>query len=318
MNRNFLLLIVLLLVCCGSVTMNETMPRIKYNLQDPIYHRLKERIFSPTPASFDIAFIGSSHIWNAVDTELINQRRPGRYCYNFGVNWFGNDTKLVIVRDLLEHKPVRCVVLEITNFDDKEQHEYFKFLATLSDLSRTGKHAWSDLTVYDIFTLSTAMKRQTEHFASVALPFMIKGCYFAFREYVWKTPAVPQQEHDGFLPITTVYDFPDKSYTVSESDDSRYDIVLSPPVEEIGRLCRERQVPLYFLFVPARNEAYPGHKFIAELRRWGHPIILDSRQIYPPQFWYNSSHLNTAGAAVFTEMLLESELFKNSSPLVVK
>lgn len=300
-----------LLLCGASVALFELQPQLKYNLRDPIYHRLKARIFDPEPRRFDVAFIGSSHIWNAVDTEAINGLHPGQFTYNFGVNWFGNDTKLVIVRDLLEHKPVGSVVLEITGGDDHEWHEYFKSMGTLADARRIIRTSGAKLTARDFLTLSPQFRTEMEHTGSLLLPFSVKGLYFAFREYWWKIPPVPTPDHAGFLPIKSVFNFPDPSFVVADSDDSRSEVVLSSSLQEIGRLCRKHKVKLYFLFVPQRNEAYPGQKFLGELKKWGQPVVLDSRRIYPPQLWYNSSHLNTAGATIFTDMLLQSAIFQH-------
>lgn len=299
----------LLALSVVSIVWFESDPRLKYNLEDPIYHRLKQRIFSPAPARFDTAFIGSSHIWNAVDTELINQRLPQQYSYNFGVNWFGNDTKLVLVRDLLAHKPVGRIVLEITGGEDREHHQYFMFMATARDWARACRSAAAELRLADYLTLSPRFRTEAEHLAAVSLPFATKGLYFGFREYVWKTPPVPVQDHDGFLPVSSVYTFSDPSVNVSDSDDSRSDVRLTPWLVQIGQLCRKHHVELYFLFTPQRNESYPGPKFLAALREWGHPIVLDAHAYYQPGLWYNPTHLNTSGAKIFTEELLASELF---------
>lgn len=293
-----------------SALLFELQPQVKYNIHDPIYHRLKARIFDKTPARFDIAFFGSSHIWNAVNTELINKRRPQIYTYNFGVNWFGNDAKLILIRDLLEQKPVGKLVLEITNEDDHAKHNYFRFLATMSDLEPALKDAWRNISWRDAVTLSPNFKEEAEHLAGTLVPFTTKGYYFTFREFLWHTPPVDPDDPAGFLSIDRTIEFDDPSIYIGQADDSHKDVRLSRSLRSISKLCQQHGVELYFLFVPSRNEPSPGNKFLALLSEHGRVIQLDAKTYYQPDLWYNRGHLNTKGANIFTELLLKSELFE--------
>lgn len=196
---------------------------------------------------------------------------------------------------------------------DRWHHHYFMFMATGHDWETAGASAIGGFRLSDYLTLSPHFRSEAESLASVTLPFAIKGLYFGFREYAWKTPPVPSQDHDGFLPVPSVYTFRDPAVIVSNSDDSRSDVRLTPWLVQIAQLCREHHAELYFLFTPQRNEAYPGPKFLAALREWGRSIVLDARAYYQPGLWYNPTHLNTAGARVFTEELLASELFSAST-----
>ncbi len=68
----------------------------------------------------DVAFVGSSQLWRAIDAPLIHQAldaaagRPTRVVL-LGSNWRGEDLIYVVLRDLLARRPVRMVVLSMPN-----------------------------------------------------------------------------------------------------------------------------------------------------------------------------------------------------------
>lgn len=301
------------LVLCTAVSISifELMPMIKYNHNDRKYLWIREQIFDDSRPSFDTVFVGTSHTWTAVNTATINARFPGQRSYNFGVNWFGVDTKAVIVQDLLERKRVKNLVFEIASYDDANTHEYFRFMAPLKNAWGHAARQWSGVGREQVLTLDPKFKDAVEQSLSVLAPFVVKGWYFGLREKLAR-PQMPEGEgrNDGWESVDQVWSFEDPAVTITTVHDENRTISLNPNLTAIIELCRRRGVKLFFPFVPVRNEPLPGPRHVAALAPFGEIIVLDPATYYPAPLWFNPQHLNTRGAAVFTEQLLRHvELF---------
>src|SRR5580658_10321976 len=94
-----------------------------------IYNRIFE-----SDSSIDVAFIGSSHMMSAVNDVLIekhyNDSTHRNYKFvNLGYCRFGRDFHYLIARDLLEHKKVKSIVLEINEDESQFGHPDFPHVA---------------------------------------------------------------------------------------------------------------------------------------------------------------------------------------------
>lgn len=82
---------------------------------------IQQQIFD-THTDIDVAFMGSSHIWNAIDTPFMQKyfsERLGRPAdvITLGWPWSGFDATYIIGRDLLEHRRVHTLVIDDEGFD---------------------------------------------------------------------------------------------------------------------------------------------------------------------------------------------------------
>src|SRR3954453_8385081 len=71
---------------------------------------IQQKIFAETRDA-DMVFLGSSHLWNAINTPYVQARlseRLGREAevFSLGWPWAGFDAAYVIARDLLDHRRV--------------------------------------------------------------------------------------------------------------------------------------------------------------------------------------------------------------------
>lgn len=76
---------------------------------------IQQKIFSET-GDVDIAFVGSSHLWDDVDTPYVQKKlsaQLGREAtvFTLGWPWGGFDAVYFIARDLLDHRRVRTLVI---------------------------------------------------------------------------------------------------------------------------------------------------------------------------------------------------------------
>ena len=283
------------------------LPANKYFIRDTRYLWLRDQIFGePAKNPIDIAFFGSSHTWVAVDTPFINRVIPGIRTLNFGVNWHGNDIQLALIRDLLGNRSVKKLVLEITLYGDESRHDYFPFLAELSDVVREAVDL-RPASRPDFPGWAAYPRKQLARVASLSLPFFVKGIYGIVRR-VRSGPPLEETE-SGFLGRDAKYRFKEPTVRLPAADGFYYGSKFSIYFQEIAKLCRQHGVGLYLLYVPDRNGGIPTPGFLKELSSFGTPILLSFTEIYQPENWYNGSHLNRRGARAFTRQLLRSPLF---------
>src|SRR4051812_49048611 len=119
-----------ILLVFGSITglsiwLFERNPELKYQIDQPKYQWIDEQIFHKAYDKDLNVFLGSSHTWYGVDTDLINKTRPDQLSLNFGVNWFGNDTRLILLRDLLAHQKPNRIFIEIGTRDSHGAHQLY-------------------------------------------------------------------------------------------------------------------------------------------------------------------------------------------------
>lgn len=109
-----------------------------------------ERIhFDPTP--IDVAFIGTSHSMNGIDGAAVQREMAaaaaaadasGRACrgrrrlnvVNFAIPSYGRNLHWVIARELLRARPIRTLVVEVTENETRQAHPLFISVADAADV----------------------------------------------------------------------------------------------------------------------------------------------------------------------------------------
>lgn len=99
-----------------------------------IYERA---VFDPTP--IDIAFVGTSHTLNAVDSEIVeNKINLGQtvktHVVNFAIPALGRDMHRTLVKLLLEQRKPKVLFLELRETETRDQHPATHHLANASDM----------------------------------------------------------------------------------------------------------------------------------------------------------------------------------------
>jgi hypothetical protein len=99
-----------------------------------IYERVH---FDETP--IDIAFIGTSHSMNGIDGATVQAALAAagggcRPVVNFGFPSYGRNLHWLIARELLEHREVRTLVVEVFENESRKAHPFFVNVAEVSDI----------------------------------------------------------------------------------------------------------------------------------------------------------------------------------------
>lgn len=99
-----------------------------------IYERVH---FDRTP--IDIAFIGTSHSMNGIDGAAVQAALTAagggcRNVVNFAYPSYGRNLHWLVARELLEHREVRTLVIEVFENESRKAHPFFINVAEVSDV----------------------------------------------------------------------------------------------------------------------------------------------------------------------------------------
>jgi hypothetical protein len=99
-----------------------------------IYERIH---FDETP--IDIVFIGSSHTYGGIDSELLEDslnRIKGRklHVVNFAIPEMGRNMDYLLAREVLNNRRIKLLVLEVTDEEKRKPHDKFYLLADTKDI----------------------------------------------------------------------------------------------------------------------------------------------------------------------------------------
>ena len=105
----------------------------------PNAYWIYQRIHSDqTP--IDVAFVGSSRTGRSVNTARLQNDLAGQgvkaHAVNFHIVKTGRDMQYVIAKELLTHRKVKLLVVEMTELEDRKSHRDFIFLADAMDVIR--------------------------------------------------------------------------------------------------------------------------------------------------------------------------------------
>jgi hypothetical protein len=301
---------------------------------------IQQQIFG-ADGDVDIAFIGSSHIWTAIDTPYVQQKlsdQLGREAtvFTLGWPWPGFDAVYVIARDLLYQRRVRMLVIYDdfhVNVDDgphKFAHQWFRIGETTEVF--TGLPWKSTASLY-----GCAVLRMPRHLLSLLRPNLVQSPAAARDDYwtiQYRAANVAKQLGSLRARLTVNRNPNFSSYrpevaatpadTLTYSGESRnafeFTGPLTPPFQlhfarKLALLCKERATRLVILHVPNLKEL--GRAVVSERECW--PEVLGAPADIvgvPParlfagipdacveKLFYDDDHLNVNGQDVFTPII---------------
>jgi hypothetical protein len=133
------------IICLGVLSIASVLPHAtylryqaltvgSYSKATWIYERAT---YDKTP--IDIAFIGTSHTLNAVDSVTVensinNKNNSFKHVVNFAIPHFGRDMHKLIIKLLIEKKAPEVILIEIRESEERDQHPATHYLADASEL----------------------------------------------------------------------------------------------------------------------------------------------------------------------------------------
>lgn len=102
------------------------------------------QIFEDT-TEIDVAFLGTSHTMNAINDQYIQNTLRDSFnvqhnCRNLSFCGFGRDLDYVFIKDLLQHKQVKTIVLEVRESESPFGHQSFPYVAKAADVFNAPKY----------------------------------------------------------------------------------------------------------------------------------------------------------------------------------
>ncbi len=94
-----------------------------------IYERI---YFDKTP--IDVAFFGTSHTMNAIDSEIVESLLIDKHVVNFAIPHFGRDMHHTLIKLLLDNRTPETIILEVREDEARDLHPGVHYLADIDDL----------------------------------------------------------------------------------------------------------------------------------------------------------------------------------------
>lgn len=251
------------------------------------------RIFI-NPHKIDVAFIGSSHTMGAVQDSLLNemfkQQNQDISVANLGFCRTGRDLHYTFIKDLLDQKKIKLLVLEITEKEDYESHPDFPFLASNKDLFSPA-----------------AYNKEYPSILLTTLAYRIDLQKMALFKSGKPKDTRPQDDysyygHDHFADTGWINYTKREAIKEYEKSGNKVRSHFSGKwVNAIVNLAKSRGVPMVFLYIPAYGTPVKKPAFYNGVTTWSIPdSIMDKTES-----WYDEQHLNKYAAKEYAPVLAE-------------
>jgi len=283
--------------------------------QAPTAYWIYERI-NRDPTPIDVAFIGTSRTAFSIHSGRMQDdlARSGVQAnvVNLHIVKTGRNMQFVIAKELLTHKAVRLLVLEMDDEETRSPHPDFIYLADSSDVVRAplfiNFRYFSDLARLPgrQFGLFVDTQLQSRHWATPAfIPPPYEGANLDHAEFV--------QTLDGIKHYRNEPRTKEQMKSLREHEDSS----LTPPVlpkaldwleyrvpryyiDQILSLAAEKGTRVVFLYLP-RYGAPKDCAVCSQVYGSRAPIINPWEKMQDYRLWDDAIHLNWEGAKLVTD-----------------
>ncbi len=304
----------------ASIVIGEAVPAFQLSSTNDKLRWIQKEIYSDLPRKVDYAFIGSSHSWCAISARQIEAALPGKVVWNLGRNWVGRDLDAVIVRHLLSRHEVGHLIVEFDNPDMVGHHPYFQYFLSWEEMLDEWRYFMVDPGKipfrYNLDPPAT-LSLFTTYVAQMAVRVprgLMQETIVRMRALnpLAQRAAVDDDSTGGFLPRkreeskiapelekAEMPDWSAKSRAVFPEGSLSHLYTL-----RIIRLAGQPRAELSFLFVPVYRGLLPSAEKVRFYRRMGRVLLPDLSGIYEAGGWFDTGHLNTAGAKIYTAALI--------------
>lgn len=246
--------------------------------------------------NIDIAFVGTSHTMGAVNDSaievLIGNALGKQYnCRNISFCGFGRNFDYLIVKDLLEHKKPKVIVLEVRENESQAGHLSFPYIASTVDVMTAPKFMNTsyvpDLYKALLFRLQYIRECVTHEDERRRMEVSDSRYGFSKLDYTVANPI----ELDAQLARAIQKDSGknEKLKQIQEHAPMQY-------VNGIAMLAAEHNVKLVLLYLPAYSRVVSNAYIKDRYEEYGTIVFPDSAILTDKGNWADNEHLN--GTAV--------------------
>jgi hypothetical protein len=278
-----------------------------------IYERT---MFDPSP--IDIAFIGTSHTMNAIDSKLVeqhinNELTSKKHVVNFSIPQLGRDMHQTLVKLLLENRQPELLFIEIRETETRDQHPATHYLANAQDMLESpllvNTRYFGNLARLPLRQSSLFLKSQFPTIFGVATKFDQQAYAGSHQNYALTFPDGRSRHR-----IRTEQVLVEKRRKWAKANahkllrDNELENFINfnanlSILRNIVSMAKDKGVEVYFLYLPDfGSQARPVDEAIYTQMA---PILyVDDVSIFrDTNNWYDLGHLNAIGAEKYTHSI---------------
>lgn len=255
-----------------------------------------DRIFNnSTP--IDIAFFGSSHTINAVNDILIEENKNGLHVVNLGYCRLGMNLNFVLIKNLLEAKRVKQIILEVREDEDRYSHPVFPQLADEEDVFLSCPFYNRNILSDDYTALVFKIQLLQQKLFQQKINSEIRTDTFG---YAGTDIVADEKDLDSAIQKRT------NAIPLSEFERNFFMQFPRAYLKMIHQLCQENQVQLKFLYLPAYGTTPTKPKENNTYSQYGEVLIPPDSIFLNKNNWQDKDHLNEKGANEISEWLSQN------------
>lgn len=254
-----------------------------------------QRIFE-NEKPVDLAFLGSSHTISAIDDQLLEEGLIVKniQVLNLGYCRLGRNLHYTILRELVEEKKPKYLILEVREQEDRYSHPIFPYLANSKDVLLPEPFFNRDI-LDDAYT-------HLSYKVELSQDFLYQNTTAAF---------VPAKGDFGYGTTNDTTDIQlMESAKISRSipKPASSDFHMKYPrayLQKIITLCQKYQIEIHFLYLPSYGTYLAQPTEYETYIKYGKVLIPPQEIFDKTDNWYDTNHLNPAGTLALSNWLLE-------------
>ncbi len=248
------------------------------------------------PKPIDLAFLGSSRSLNGINDQLISSQWGDREAVNLAYCRFGRNLTLVLLKELLSEQPIKTLVVEVRETEDRYSHPVFPFMAATKEVLLPNpifnKQVVSDMWVhlaYKVELLQDQLYRQEP-----AAVLQTEAYGFASPADTADPAVLEEARQRRLQPKAPLSDFENNFHMQFPR---RY-------LKKVADLCRKNNIELVFLYLPAYGDPRKLPNEHATYLQYGKLLLPPAHILSPTTHWCDENHLNQTGAAALSQWLV--------------
>jgi hypothetical protein len=255
---------------------------------------IHDRIYE-NPDPVDIAFLGSSHTINGINDMLLSEKLDGLNAVNFGYCRLGRNLDYVLLKEILQKKEIKKLVVEVRESEDRYSHPVFPSIAAGEDVFLPYPFFDRDILsdMWQHVAYKVELYQDSFYKADSITPFRMDDFGFA---------AHPDTASVAFLDEIKVKRSRPKT-EISVIEKSLTNKYPEGYLKKIGKICNNNSIDLYFLFLPSYGSQVHEPAEMKIYKELG-TVLLPPVQLFEDKDnWFDENHFNMAGAAKLSEWL---------------
>lgn len=243
----------------------------------------------------DIAFIGSSRTMNSLKEDEMKPITHRKQLLNFGYCRYGRNLHYMFIKDLIELKHAKTIILEVRQNENPYPHPVGPYFADNGDA----------LTSYPFFNPNYLKDWST------TLQFKLQ----LLQEKIWNTAEAlqPADADYGFLPNlsttgSAIFEQEKNERQAEQTSGLKRTFEDTYPLhylQKIAQLCEANNVELLFLYLPSYGLPDTEPQHAAFYKKHGDIITPPQAILRDVEMWADPNHLNPQGAWLISRWLGE-------------